>query len=288
MTKTKDVLAHAIASDAKRTPELFARYVAALDAGEPADFTEHSVRFGESWAPHRVTHYFDVDEADAARVDALTTRFCDLAGALGFALGAPASTLLRESIPACAEIAQVVFGVDARASEAETRLKLYVVLRSPAPALVEAACAELDAVLPDELDPAEPYLVGVDFERGGPADVKLYARLDPRRLNRVIRGPDLALPLIRGARSVVLQQCVLRTRRRQLHLHARDDRLYAAWLLGRAAHEPTIGRLLTHAAQVAAHLPRGRLGPWIVGLPLRSGELDISTGNVYFHVTEGS
>lgn len=260
----------------------------ARSAEPPPDFTEHSARFGESLAPHRATHYFDVDVHGRGIVRDVGSRFLAMTSALGLPVVEPLETLLLEGLPERSEIQQVVLGIDARAATSATRTKYYVLFREPAPSVVERMRGMLGLPPFPGLPVSEVFLVGIDVDATGVSDLKVYLRLDRTRLARTIRNRAAVRALVDGARDVVLQQCLRQASRRQLHFHATDDTLYADWLARRAMDDAGVAELLRHASAVEARLGGGRLGPWIVGLEHHDATLRLTSGNVYFHVTEGA
>ena len=83
---------------------------------------------------------------------------------------------------------------------------------------------------PPGADPAKVYILGIDVDRAGLADVKLYFRLDRALLPRAVENAGALADLLAGTRLVVLQQCLLRPERRQIYLHATNADVLTRWI----------------------------------------------------------
>ena len=261
-------------------------------AGEPGpSFEEYSVRLapaGSERSPWRETLYFDVSREPQLAALA-NARFVACAKALRVELP-PAFV---EALPRAStgpEVLQIVLGLDA--NPARLRLKYYLIYRDRSGASVEALHQSLGlAALPPSLAPGSVYILGIDFQAHGLSDFKLYVRLDPARVPKVIRNLKQVESLWRGSRYLVFQHCLLGAGR-QIYFHASSAELLERWLHARARREPgTASFVRTRLpAMNAALAERGhpqRLRPWILSLPYERGQLRPSPSNVYFHFSEG-
>ncbi len=260
----------------------------ALVRGGPSgpDFTEHSVAFDSTLAAARLTHYFDVQSGDERRAAIALARFRAVVQRFGHGGSTKLLDRLDELASGARSLLQVVLGIDARPSPGSTRTKLYFLLSEPDAGLVEAVRCAADMPALPNLDPAQVFLLGLDFGEGGVSELKSYLRLDIGRLDRIVRSaPDVEL-LLRQPKAAVLSQPHRRPERRQLHLHAGRVAFHTRWLAERAAHQPALDALNRHVHAVESCLGGERLEPYIVGLPLHEGQLDPRRGNVYLHVTD--
>lgn len=250
-------------------------------AASPApDFVEWSAHFGVGACDAaRLTYYFDAGAHGDAGLRAAGERFVALSRALSVELPRAVLDAYAALVPAAEEVLQVVLGIDERAEG--RRLKLYVVLRDAAPALVDGLLDAVAAGRGAELDPSKVYILGLDFCGAGLADAKLYFRLDRARLRRSVANLRDVAELFSATREVVLQRCLLRDRS-QLYLHADNPAAIGRYLLRRG--DAPAAELVRRHDQVARALPRGRLEPWIVSFGYRDHRLLLDEGNVYFHL----
>jgi hypothetical protein len=268
-------------------PEDLRRFDELARAGAAApSFEEYSARLGEALSPWRETCYFDV-ASDPALVDVANERFEVLAEALGFAIPAGFLEVLRAGGVAGPEVLQIVLGIDAAAER--VRLKYYLIFRDRSGATVERLRAALELPeLPASLEPDSVYILGVDFERGGLSDFKLYVRLDSRRVPAVIRNLGHFEALWRGSRYLVFQHCLLGGGR-QVYFHLSSAEVLEQWLGNWAARDVDIAGFARKVAVMNEQL-RGEghpiLRPWIASFPYRGGGLAPAPSNVYFHFSE--
>ena len=280
-------LVAAVASSAATIPDDFLTFCSVISRIRPAaEFSEHSVRFGAAIEPFRLTHYFDVGSGRKSRATDVGSSFLEAAEKLEFVLPPSLPEVVRRLLPQRDEVAQVVLGIDARFEPGATRLKYYVIFDRSASDAVDAVRAMLGVPTCAGFDPGQAYILGLDLKQSGLSEMKLYTRLDLARLRRVIRNYDEVAVLARGARSVALQQCLVDQERRQLHFHASNAAIYDEWLSRLSSTNNPLSEAQRHARLVESRLMSGRLLPWIIGLEHRNGRVDLSTGNVYFHVTE--
>jgi hypothetical protein len=259
-------------------PEMFARFDAIARAGEIApSFEEYSARIGEQLSPFRETCYFDLAEPGRAAV-ANAQLLCS-AEALGFSLAEPFVEALRAGVTSGPDVLQIVLGLDADGSH--PRLKYYLIFRADPDQTVERLRVALDAPpLPASLRPGSIYILGLDFDRAGLRDFKVYVRLAPERVPAVIRNLGEFAELWRGCRYLVFQHC-LRSPGRQVYFHATAAEVIELEL-ERRRREPAVTELLEQVRSMNELLPR-RLRPWIASFSYASGELRRTPSNVYFH-----
>jgi hypothetical protein len=267
------------------TPRALERFdaITAGAAPEP-DFFEHSARFGPRFEPHRLTYYFDVARrgSDVARVAG--ERFLRLGEELGLSLSNPLVELVRDELPRRDEILQVVLGVEAPREPAALRAKYYLVFRESPPAVVQRVIEALGAPNPPPgADPAKVYILGIDVDRAGLADVKLYFRLDRALLPRAVENAGALADLLAGTRLVVLQQCLLRPERRQIYLHATNADVLTRWI-DRRPGTAAIASLRERHASLRGALAGHRLEPWILSFAFANRRADLDAGNIYFHL----
>lgn len=266
-------------------PAELSRFDAVARGGAAApSFEEYSARLGPALSPFRETCYFDVS-AEPSLVAVANERFAALAAALDFSIAPAFLRALEAGAVAGPEVLQIVLGLDAAADR--TRLKYYLIFRGPSGAVVETLRRALELpALPASLDPDSVYILGVDFERTRcPSDFKLYVRLPPAGVPRVIRNLRDVEALWRGSRYLVFQHCMLGAGR-QVYFHASSAELLEGWLREAGRREPAIasfeGRVEAMNAQLRG-AGLGRLRPWIVSLPWAQGALKPGPSNLYFH-----
>lgn len=275
--------------------ELF-EAVRGADAGAPAaletfdwivasreprpDFYEYSVRVAERVSPHRFTYYFDTYRRGGGVAREAGERFVELAGALGLALPSALSEFVRSDAPCGSEVLQVVLGVDAAVDGTRTRGKYYLVFRDNPAQCVSQLLRMAGLTPPRGTDPGKVYIVGIDVMAAGVDDVKLYFRLEPSLLGRVIDNAAELGDLLAATRDVVFQQCTRRPDRRQVYLHARSSASLSEWLARNRLGEP-----LERARLINAKLQGSRIDPWIVSFSHGQRRVDVGASNVYFHLT---
>lgn len=253
--------------------------IAAEDPVSP-DFVEHSVGRAAGASSDRLTYYFDVDRRGREVLALVGERFARLCGALGVTLPEPLRAALVDAVPQHPEVLQAVLGIDGGTREVALRVKHYLVLRGPGTTLVGALLAACGEAPPDGAALDRTYIVGVDVSAHGVDDVKLYFRLDPKRLPASFENASDIADVLGGCREIVFQQCCRRRERRQLYLHVSNPSVLEAWL---AAHGGAA--CLAHARRVSEHLPGQTLAPWIASIACHGRRLALDEGHVYFHPT---
>lgn len=256
-------------------------------------FEEYSIRLAPEReaaaerSPWRETLYFDVSREP--QLGALANaRFVACAAALGVELP-PAFVEALPRASAGPEVLQIVLGLDA--NPARLRLKYYLIYRDHSAASVEALhrALALDP-LPPALAPGSVYILGVDFQAHGLSDFKLYVRMEPARMSRVIRNLRQVEALVRGSRYLVFQHCLIGAGR-QVYFHASSAELLERWLGQRARRSAATASFLRGQlpAMNRALAERGhaqRLRPWILSLPYARGQLRPAPSNLYLHFSE--
>lgn len=245
------------------------------------DFLEWSAVVSSRCEARRLTYYFDFHRHGVDVMRSLGGRFSRLAAALRVTVPAKLVPAFEARIGVEVGVQQVVLGVDDRAGS--RRVKLYLVLSRAAPSLVDAMLASVDVARPTGFDGERVYILGLECDTGGLADAKLYCRLDPTRLGRVVKNLRAVADLLPETREVVWQRC-LRRDREQLYFHVSRSSALLAHLTRRAAESSAARELLADHAAVGSHLTTGRLEPWIVSYPLQGHRLAFETSNVYFHL----
>jgi hypothetical protein len=263
-------------------PEALSTFDAVVGAASPApDFFEWSARVSAAVCESgRLTYYFDVARRGEGVARAALARF----SALAEVLGARVSPTFAQALGMSARdpaVLQLVLGVDERLDRSR-RVKAYAVLREAAPELVRSLL-EASGVAPSESqEAAKVYILGFDFDASGLVDAKLYYRLDPARLGRVVANLASVGPLLRETRDVVLLRCV-RTGRSQIYLHATSASAVGRHLAARAIEQSAASALAERHAAAASRLARGRLEPWIVSFALDGHRLRHDESTIYFH-----
>jgi hypothetical protein len=202
---------------------------------------------------------------------------------LGLALPAPLRAFVSSGAPSGDEVLQVVLGIEAPPDGTSVRAKYYLVFRGNPGQSVSAllAAAKLAPVVGS--DPQKVYIVGCDVSDAGLDDIKLYFRLEPRRVAGLLDEPGEVTGLLDDSREIVFQQCTRRPARRQMYVHARSSASLSQWL---GAHG--FDDALRRAGAINEHLQGSHLEPWIVSFAYAERRLDLRAGNVYFHLTGGA
>ncbi len=253
---------------------------AALGSGPTPDFFESSPQVaGERVQPWRITHYFDVAGRPLAHRVGVGERLSACADALAIAIPAPLAELLAQPTPEPA-LRQLCLGIDARPEAEQTRLKLYAIFEGDAAAHTLALCSALGVTPPDAANLALTHIVGVDLDRGGLRDVKLYYAMDPRKVTRTLREPKRAIPLLRGCRRVVYQRSLIVPGKQSYHFHADAPQVLRAELARLRAHAPATDELDARHEVISA----AGLSPWILAHPFAAGELDRRVYSLYLHL----
>lgn len=262
-------------------PEQLARFDALARAGSiPPSFEEYSARVGEQLSPWRETCYFDLE--DPTRAEVAHEQLFRSADALGFSLARGFVSALEAGVGTGPEVLQVVLGIDVDEHSDRSRLKYYLIFKANPDATVERLRVALGVPqLPASLQPASIYILGIDFDRTQLRDFKLYVRLDPSRVPKVIRNLDQFAALWRGSRYVVFQHCML-SAGRQVYFHASAAEVLDAELAQRR-DEPAVAALLDQVGAMNQVLGPRRLRPWIASYPWANGQLRRAPSNVYFH-----
>ncbi len=249
--------------------------------GRAPEFGESSpqVDADRLW-PWRLTHYFDVAGRPLARRLEVAARLRACAAALELAVPPALVELLERPRPEPA-LRQLCLGLDARAGPEHTRLKLYAIFEGDAAAHTRALCSALEVRPPDAAALALTHIVGVDLDRAGLRDVKLYYAMPPRKVTRTLSQPRLAIPILRGCRRVVYQRSLIVAGKASYHFHA--DAPGVVW--------DELARL-RERAPATVELERRRrpfvaagLAPWILAHPFAAGELERQTYSCYFHLS---
>ena len=256
-------------------PPALGTFDALAGEGPTPDFFEWSARISSDLETARLTYYFDAEKHSAEALATVGDRFAVLAEALGVKLPPPLLAVYREEVPGNSALLQVVLGIDGRTDG--LRLKLYVIMKAAAPALVDALLGAVSCVRPPSLDASRVYILGLDFGGEGLLDAKLYYRLEIARLPRVVANLAEVGDLYRATREVVLQRCLLNDRS-QLYLHATDERAIARYL------ERRTGRATARLLEVQRSLGEARIAPWIISFAFRDHRLQLGESNVYFHL----
>jgi len=259
--------------------ETFGRVVAGSDPRP--DFYEYSVRVGKGSSPHRLTYYFDTHRRGASVAREAIQRFIRLGQELGVAVPAALVTFLQSDAPLGSEVLQLVVGVDAHADPARLRCKFYVVFRDNPVRSVDTLLAAVGDSTPGGADPSKVYILGVDVTASGLQEVKLYYRLEPARVPKVVENGVEIVSLLTACRQVVFLQSVRHVERRQMYLHAESSVRLSGWLL---AHG--YGEALARARTLNACINGCRLEPRILSLPYEQGRVCVGRGSVYFHLAE--
>ena len=262
--------------ESPKTLEVFDR-IAGAECPRP-DFLEWSARIGEALQTERLTYYFDAEKHSADELANVGDRFVALAAALDMKVPPTLATTYAALVPRAETLLQAVLGIDAAAP---MRVKLYLIMRGPAPDLVDGMLAAVGAVRPSSLDAARVYILGLDFGAEGLADAKLYYRLDVARLPRVVANLGEVREVYEATREVVLQRCLLADRS-QIYLHADNDSAITKYL----ARSDATRQLITHARSVNVELAPQRIAPWIISFAFRDHRLVLDTSNVYFHLVD--
>jgi hypothetical protein len=261
--------------------EVFDRTVAAVEPRP--DFHEYSVRVGDRASPHRLTYYFDVHRRGSTVADEAGARFVRLTEELGLPLPLHLRELVSSHAPSGDEVLQVVLGIEAPPDGTSVRAKYYLVFRSNPGQTVSALLAAAHLAPVAGSDPQKVYIVGCDVTEAGLDDIKLYFRLEPRRVSGLLDDPGEVTDLLAAGHEIVFQQCTRRPTRRQMYVHARSSTSLAQWL---ATHG--FGDALGSAGAINEHLNGSHLDPWIVSFAYDERRLDLGAGNVYFHLTRGA
>lgn len=263
-----------------RMPAELAVFDRIAASGEPApDFFEYSVRLGSSFAPSRLTYYFDVHRRGAAVAREAGARFTRLVAELGLAVPRALSSFVTSEGPASSEVLQVVLGIDTSLGPQGVRAKYYLVFRDNPGRQVRELLATLELAPAGDADPDKVYIVGCDVSAAGLDDVKLYFRLDRTLVPRLVENAGEVADLLGASRDVVFQQCTRRPGRRQLYLHVSRSGILQDWLARRG-----LAATLEHAGRIDAHLAAGRVEPWIVAFSYEDRRLAIDAPTVYFHL----
>lgn len=263
-------------------PRELAVFDAVVATGEMPDFFEYSVRVGDRMSPYRFTYYFDTHRRGAGVAREAGERFCRLGGELGLALPSSLSAFVRSEVPASPEVLQVVLGAEVPSDGSPHRGKYYLVFRdNPGPNVLDLL-GSLGLVPLSGADPEKVYILGVDVTAAGVDDVKLYFRLESRRVPALLDELGDVGELLAESREVVFQQCMRRPERRQMYLHARSTALLSGWL-----GEHGFDEALDRARSINRHLQRSRIDPWIVSFAYAQRRLDLRSANVYFHLGRG-
>ena len=268
-------------------PEAVRRFDAcvALDGepawGPPPNFCESSPQLaGERVHAWRVTHYFDVAGRSLERRLNVAARLSACADALSIPVPDALAQLLANPAPEPA-LRQLCLGLDARLDPAQTRLKLYAILEGDAAAHTRALCSALAISPPESARLELTHIVGVDLDRAGLRDVKLYYAMPPNKVTRTLKQPWLAVPLLRGCRRVVYQRSLIMPGKQSYHFHAHAPRVLWAELLRLREQAPATAELERRREAFAA----AGLAPWILAHPFAAGELERRVSSVYLHLT---
>ena len=269
-------------------PQQLLEFDAIVRAGNaPPSFEEYSARVGETLSPWRQTCYFDVRDVREL-VDVANERFECLATTLGFPVPSLFLEAIRDNAVSGPDVLQIVLGIDASAQR--PRLKYYLIFASESGATVERLRSALAVpTLPPALDPDSVYILGIDFGHEQPVtDFKVYVRLDPTRIAKVIRNLGQFDALVRGSRYLVFQHCML-GEGRQVYFHASSASVLEDWLARRATDSEPAAAFRRQIAGMNDQL-RGQGGailrPWIASFPWANGRLSAGPSNVYLHFSE--
>ncbi|MBK7859922.1 MAG: hypothetical protein IPJ65_15115 [Archangiaceae bacterium] len=246
------------------------------------DDFEHSMHAGAQLDVWRLTYYFDVARRGDRLGHDVGRAFVRLCAELGVPLNAALEQLFTVKLPRREEVLQVVTGVDGDAAGGRGAVaKYYAVFRRDAEASVREVleAAAIDA-LPPNVDLSRVYILGVELDRTGVADVKLYYQLERERLPRVVANFAELAPLMASTRSVVFQQCLKAPQKRQLYLHFDSHRALGAWVEQRPALKPMLAR----GAEVSRGLTGAELQPWIIAFRMSGPRVELDRSNLYFHL----
>ena len=241
------------------------------------DFYEHSVRVGDAPGPFRLTYYFDVHRRGPAVAREAGARFLRFSADLGIPLPPALGAFVSSDAATRDEVKQVVLGIDAPPG-GELRAKYYLVFRRSPGSTVRELLRSLALAPAAGADPDKVVIVGCDATAAGLDDVKLYFRVEPRKVPAMLDDASEIAGLLTDSHEAVYQQCTLRPSRRQLYLHARSPAL-RQWL-GVHGFTEALGR----ARGIDAHLQGARLEPRIVSFAYDSRRLALGNANVYFHL----
>ncbi len=264
-------------------PEAIEAFDAAFGGALKPDDHEHSMRVdGADLDASRLTWYFDVARRGSALTAELSAAFARLCDQLELPLSAAVRTWLTTRLPRSDDVLQLVEGIDAGDRARGVVLRKYLVFRrDPEDCVREVLEAAGVRQLPANVDPRRVSILGLEVDRTGVADVKLYFELERERLPRVMANFAELGPVLPGqVRSVMFQHCCKRPERQQLYLHGDGPSGLLQWLEQR----PAFAQLVKRRAAMDAELKSDRLEPWIIAFPFRAGRADLDRGNVYFHL----
>ena len=273
-------------ADLGPTPELariFDRISAhgAEGAGEGPDFFETSPQVGDALAPWRMTHYFDLKDRAAGRRAEVFSRLRALADELGVPDLERLEPALGEAAPPEPAMRQLCLGVDVRRETGHSRVKLYAIFEGDAEAWTRALCLALGHPPPEAARLSLTHIVGLDFTLAGLHDLKLYFAMEPRKVTRTLRRPQLAIPLLRGCRRVVYQHSLIVPGKKSMHFHADAPSVMHGELARLRAHAPATAEL----ERRLGGLREGGLEPWILAHPFAEGELERGVYSLYLHLS---